>query len=110
MSTAMVASRPPRPVALLALRGSIHATMRLRPDAYALAADQDVVLTAEAMVLAFVAMSKPLRGSATVSHGAVTVHLTAWRERSVIPSWDVMGGQATGRSPRGGPGVVRRTR
>jgi hypothetical protein len=86
-------------LALLALRGSVHATMRLLPDAYALATAPDVVMRAEAMVPAFVAMPKPLRCRATASHGVVKVHLTAWRERRVAPAWDALGRHAAERTP-----------
>jgi len=61
-------------LAVLVLRGSIHHAMRLRPDAYALASAPGALVTAEALVPAFVAAPKPLHGRAVASGGVVKVH------------------------------------
>jgi hypothetical protein len=61
-------------LALLALRGCIHASMPLSHDAYALAGDRASVLTAEEMVPHLLATPKPLVSRATASRGVVVIH------------------------------------
>jgi hypothetical protein len=82
-------------LALLALRGNIHDAMRLQPDAYALASAPGTVMTANDLVPALVAATKPLRCRATASHSVVTVHLDAPREGTMARmAWDRTGRHA----------------
>jgi hypothetical protein len=82
-------------LALLALRGNIHDAMRLRTDAYALASAPGTVVTANELVPALVAATKPLRCRATASHGVVTVRLDAPREGTMARmAWDRVGRHA----------------
>jgi len=76
-------------LALLALRGNIHDTMRLLPDAYALASAPGTALSADALIPTLVAATKPLRCRATASHGVVRVHLDAPRAGTLARMvWD----------------------
>ena len=70
-------------LALLSLRGNIHPSMPLRPNAYALASAPRIVLTAEEFVPLLVAEPKPLRCLATVSEGVVKVSWDAPRAGTV---------------------------
>jgi hypothetical protein len=67
-------------LALLGLRGSIHPSVRLRPDAYALAAAPRTVLTAAEVVSALLTEPKPLRCRASAWGGVVKVRWDAPRE------------------------------
>ena len=70
-------------LALVSLRGNIHPSMPLSPDAYALASAPRIVLTAEEFVPLLVAEAKPLRCLATVSEGVVKVSWDAPRAGTI---------------------------
>lgn len=70
-------------IALMAMRASIHPSMPLSSDAYALARDRTNVLGVDDMVPMLVAVSKPLVCRATVSKGTVIIHLDRPRHHTV---------------------------
>jgi hypothetical protein len=65
---------------LLSLRGSVHASMRLSPDAYALFPDRGVIRGATATVPLLMAAPKPLVCRASVSAGTVVIRRGPPRE------------------------------
>ena len=78
-------------LALLSLRGSIHASRWLRPNAYALASMSAVVLPADELVPKLVAEPKPLLCRATVREGVVNVSWEAPRTALGRLAWEVAG-------------------
>ena len=67
-------------LAVLALRGSIHPSMPLRPDAYRVAAAPEAILTAAELAPLLAAAPKPLWGRAYASKGVVSVRWDIPRE------------------------------